>query len=53
MDKLIDIVWDQISRYTLTAHKWNEEQHIYSVCGIIDKDKLKNAIDNYITKEKR
>ena len=47
--KLIDIIWEQLEKYTVVAHKQTgSDQHIYSITGIVDKQELENAIQNYI-----
>jgi len=48
MKKLIDIIWEQIERNTITVHKTKgKEQHIYSICGIIDKKQLEKSLEKW------
>lgn len=46
IEDLLDIIWKQISRYTIIAHQNDspDDEHIYSICGIINKRKLEEAI---------
>ena len=46
--KLIDIIWEQLGNYTVMAHKSENDEHIYSITGIIDKREIEDAIKYYI-----
>lgn len=52
--ELLEVIWKQISRYTMTAHQHDDptNEHIYSICGIIDKKKLEDEIINHLTRGK-
>jgi hypothetical protein len=50
--KLIDIIWEQLGQYTVVAHKTERDsQHIYSITGMIDKQEMEQAIQNYLLKK--
>ena len=47
--KLIDIIWGQLEKYTCVAHKTKgNNQHIYGITGIVDKQEMEQAIQNYL-----
>jgi hypothetical protein len=54
MDKtLIDIIWGQLEKHTVVAHKTaGDGQHIYGITGIVDKQEMERAIQNYLLKIK-
>lgn len=51
--KLIDILWEQLEKHTVVAHKTaGDGQHIYGITGIVDKQEMERAIQNYLLKIK-
>lgn len=46
--KLIDLIWEQLQQYTVIAHKTKgDNQHLYSITGIVDKKELEESIKGY------
>lgn len=49
--EMIEIIWKEIERHTIMSHKTKRgEQHIYSICGMIDKNDLAHALKQYLEK---
>lgn len=51
--QLIDIIWEQLEKYTVMAHKpEGDSQHIYGITGVVDRLAMEQAIQNYLLKNK-
>jgi hypothetical protein len=45
-DEAVEKIMQWLGKYTVLAHKTDGEEHIYSVCGIVDVNKLREVLVN-------